>query len=208
MGTDHIFNFSQIRGGKVSWNRIFHCAGGVADLKRSLTVLRVEEQSEKNAGYIGVSASDPVHHLYIPIGFLFIEMIAAGVIDDGTKGMDLRAVHNTLSGGYDGNRIIFCKALHNAFCIAFFQECKPGGFLRTEEDIYIGKDLLKLFSCLVAGPEVAAEIYIKRNERAAFFEPTDHFHTGPATFGTESECDPACVKASGGSKQRVLEIFD
>ena len=57
-----------------------------------------------------------------------------------------------------------------SFASPCLEEGKPCCFLRTEEDIHIGKDLLDTFSCLIASPQISAEVYVKGDERAGVFE--------------------------------------
>src|SRR5699024_435420 len=79
---------------------------------------------------------------------------------------------------------------------------------RTEEDVDIGKDLLDAFSCLIPGPKIAAEVYVKGNQGPGFLEPPDHLYPGFPALLSQTECNTACVEAAGGRKEGIVEIVN
>ena len=112
--------------------------------------------------------------------------------------MDLRAVDDTLCRSHNRDRIIFCKAFHDALFVAFFEKCKPCSLLGAEEDVHVWQDLLDTFSCFIACPQVPAEIHVKGNERSGFFKPADHLYAGTAALRAQRQRDTAGMETAGG----------
>ena len=101
MASDYCLDLFEIRGRKISRNRVLYSACRIAELQSPLTVIGVGEQPVEHTGYISVSASDPVNHFDVPVRPLTCQLIRTCIVDDGTEGMDLRAVNDPLGGGDD-----------------------------------------------------------------------------------------------------------
>ena len=121
--------------------------------------------------------------------------------------MHFRAVYDALGGSDDRDRIVPGEAFHDLFCVPCLEEDEPCRLLGAEEDIYVGKDLFDTFPCLIACPQVPAEVYVKGDERACLFEAADHFHRSAAALFTQGESDPARVEAACGREECFIEII-
>lgn len=136
------------------------------------------EQTVENTGYVGVAAADSVNHFDVPIRFLFIEGICAGIIDDGTKGMETGTVDYSLCGRDDGDGVVLGEAFEDGFRVPFFVEGQTSCVFRTKKDVYQRENLLNAGFGLETGLQILAVIYIEGDECPVFFEETNHFYGG------------------------------